>query len=310
MANGFLTGTATLTNGSNIMTLSGGVDASHVTSGSRVDVSGFLMVEGLSGSVGQILLRENWAGASQSGAAFVVSYTIEGLVDAVEKSRVISTEWQQTIAEVDAVIAGASTAVTDLTALEADITTAQTDLGTIQGSLDADKLASANSATAAAGSATSSGINATNAATSETNAGTSETNAGTSATNAATSETNAGTSAGTATAGATNSASSAAAALLSEDLAELWAINPEDTAIPGTSGVGFSALHYSAKAALIAGGTAPDTVLFGGQPVGFYAKTTEISNIDNTSDLDKPISTATKAITDKNKIFALAVVVM
>jgi len=88
MASGFVVGTASVNNGSKIVTLDGGVDASQVTSGTAVFIGDptFPPVEAISGTVGQITLRENWPNASQTSEPFTTIYTIEGLRDAVQKA--------------------------------------------------------------------------------------------------------------------------------------------------------------------------------------------------------------------------------
>jgi len=88
MASGFITGTASVNNGSKIVTLDGGVDASQVTSGTAIFIGDptFPPVEAISGTVGQITLRENWPNASQTSKPFTTIYTIEGLRDAVQKA--------------------------------------------------------------------------------------------------------------------------------------------------------------------------------------------------------------------------------
>lgn len=165
MAKGFLKGTASLTNGSKIMTLDDNtLDASYVTSGSHIELDGFMTVEGIGGTVGEITLREPWDQPDQTNLKFVVTYTIEGLVDAVERSRVISEEWQQAVKDVDDVVASAVDASDRLDALEPRITQAEQDLSTIEGTLDAKVQAASLSENNAATSETNSANSASAAA--------------------------------------------------------------------------------------------------------------------------------------------------
>ena len=156
MANGFLTGTATLTNGSKTMTLDGGVDATFVTSGSHIYLDGFMPIEGLSGSLGEILLRYDWPNATTSNVKFVITYTIEGLVDAVEKSRLISIDWANSVESVDAIVASASTAVQDIAEVQGDVIQAQDDLLAIDGTLQSYVSAASTSESNASADATKS----------------------------------------------------------------------------------------------------------------------------------------------------------
>lgn len=356
MAQGFLKGTASLTTGSNIMTLDGGVDASFVTSGSHIEIDGFMTVEGMSGTIGQITLRDNWTELDQTGIKFIVTYTIEGLVDAVEKSRLISEEWKQSVNDVDEIIETAGTAVEDLIALEEDIATAQTDLSTIQGSLDADKAASALSETNA-------GLHATAAQLAEANTlaiydnfddrslgakasdptvdndgdplqvganywntttdsqrfynGVTWEDPSASTTQSAIAAALSATNAENSNLAAANEVTLAqdevvlakAEVVLAKDEVVLaqaestksqqWAEYPEDSPIPDTGGLGFSSLHYSAKAEALAGGTAPDSLKLGSELPSFYATKIEVDAAQATADAAQ--STANKA-----KIFAFA----
>lgn len=90
MASGFITGTCSVNSGSKTVTLDGGVDASQVSSGTAIFINNFPPVEAISGTVGQITLRENWPNANQTSEPFTTIYTIEGLRDAVQASRDVS----------------------------------------------------------------------------------------------------------------------------------------------------------------------------------------------------------------------------
>jgi len=149
MANGFLTGTASFVNGSKTMTLDGGVDATFVSSGSHIELNGFMTVEGMSGSVGEIQLRNNWKHATVSGVDFVITYTIEGLVDAVEKVVAISEQWGEVVETVDQITSNATGAVNTFNQLENDVDTLTTTVASFQQDIDDDKLSASTSASSA-----------------------------------------------------------------------------------------------------------------------------------------------------------------
>jgi chemotaxis protein histidine kinase CheA len=175
--------------------------------------------------------------------------------------------------------------------------------------------AAAASAAAAAASETAAELAETNAETAEANAETAETNAETAATNAAASASTASTAATTATTkaaeaatsatnaatSATNAATSATAAATAETNAETAEANAE------TAQAAAEAAQAAAEAAASAfptGGTTGQA-LTKDSNADFDAEWSTIdktwvglSNVDNTSDADKPISTATQAALD------------
>lgn len=140
----------------------------------------------------------------------------------------------------------------------------------------ADASDSAAAAAASESSAAGSATTATNAATSATNSASA---ASTSASNANTSATNAGNSATAANTSATNAAAS-------ENKAMQWAIKTDGPVDGG---------EYSAKywAQTIAGGPVTSWVSLTGVITYAQARTAlNITNVDNTSDANKPVSTA------------------
>ncbi len=103
-------------------------------------------------------------------------------------------------------------------------------------------------------------------------------------------------------------------------LASQYANHPVDTLIPNTTD--YSAFHWKEKAALIAGGTATNSLELGGELPNYYAtaqsvtdldgvisaatqtaldlkvSSASIANVQNTADADKPVSTAQQTALD------------
>lgn len=128
---------------------------------------------------------------------------------------------------------------------QAGAETAETNAETAQTAAETAQAAAELAETNAEASETAAALSESNAAASESAASSSASNAASSESNAATSETNAAASESAAATSETNAASSA-------DLAEDWAITPEDTEVPGNPGE-FSSLHWAAKAQQAAG---------------------------------------------------------
>ena len=98
------------------------------------------------------------------------------------------------------------------------------------------------------------------------------------------------------------SAATAAAALASENKANLWAEEAEDVQVEAGE---YSAHHWAIKAETIVTGVV--TVNTRSGAVVLTATDVGLENCDNTSDLDKPVSTATQAAIDQQAIvFAIA----
>lgn len=180
-------------------------------------------------------------------------------------------------------------------------------------------------ATQAAASAISS---ASAAATSEGNAATSETNAANSASAASVSETNAATSEANAATSETNAAASEVNAIDARDISLAnsnfkgeWATNPDGSPRVGALNVPASIKDGNVVYMLlnnvpditlsqpsvdtsnwfilgVIGSDAPNALKLGGELPSYYATAASVSNVDNTSDLDKPISDDTQAALD------------
>ncbi len=90
MAKGFLKGTCSINNGETTVTLSGAIDASYVSSGAAIFIGDFPPVEGISGTIGSLELKDAWSNVDQTSVPFTVIYTIEGLRNAVENSKQVS----------------------------------------------------------------------------------------------------------------------------------------------------------------------------------------------------------------------------
>lgn len=170
----------------------------------------------------------------------------------------------------------ASTSETNALASKNAAATSATNAGTSEANALASKNAASTSATAAAGSATA-------AATSATNAATSETSAVASAAAALTSKSAAATSATTAATSATNAGTSETNALASKNAAATSATNAANSAIAAAN-----------SAASISSG--PVTSVNGKTGVVVLAKADlGLGSVDNTSDVNKPVSTAQAA---------------
>ena len=177
MATGFLTSSSvSLPNNSSTVTLTGSVDASFVQSGTAVFIDGILF-EGVSGTLydvngnSTIELRSVYTGTAIVAGVLVSFNTIEGLRDAIRRTRDITDDASQVqttfglvLTSINAteiiVINGVDTVVTPYGYLEAQVTALivdaqgasdtltalQGDVDTLQATIDADKLAAANSA--------------------------------------------------------------------------------------------------------------------------------------------------------------------
>lgn len=175
-----------VTNGSKVVMLTGGVNAYHVYKGTAIFIGDLPPVEGESGTIpdgggnSTILLRKPWAGATLT-APLVAFNSIEGLTEAIRRARDIGDKTLALLdgfellvnsdqATVDIEINGVieqkvpytylsnviTTLVSDaqgasdtLTALQSDVSILQNTVTTIQADLDNDKQASAASASAA-----------------------------------------------------------------------------------------------------------------------------------------------------------------
>ena len=90
---GFITGTCSVNNGSKNVTITlldpTSSDPTEIASGTAIFINNFPPVEAVSGSglALEITLAENWPHASQTSQPFTTIYTIEGLRDAVQRSR-------------------------------------------------------------------------------------------------------------------------------------------------------------------------------------------------------------------------------
>lgn len=107
-------------------------------------------------------------------------------------------------------------------------------------------------------------------------------------------------SANSATSSASSASTSASTATTKAALAEQWAEEDEDVAV--TTGK-YSAKHWAAKAAADAGiqtltGTGVDNTDPNNPVISITKTTISLGNVDNTSDINKPISTTTQAALD------------
>ena len=250
----FLKGTATVTNGSRTINITG-ANGAFVSIGTAVFINGNPPVEGVEGTGTTIELRDPWPYATVTGEPFVAFNTLEGLANAIRRLRDTTTDslgisnaFSDIITSTDptiqielstgpvtvtpfgyleqegnALIAELQQAADLFTQLESDVADLTQDVADQQSIVDANLTASVDAKDAAEAAATNAEASATAASTSETNAANSalaasasETNAANSASAAATSESNAGDSAAAAATSATNAANSATAAATSE----------------------------------------------------------------------------------------------
>ena len=222
----------------------------------------------------------------------------------------------------------ATTATTKASEASASATSANnsaTTATTKASEASASATSASNSATSASNSATTATTKANEASASATSASGYATSASNSATSASNSADTATTQAGIATTKASEASTSASNALASETMADKWANNPENIEV--TIGK-YSAYHWSQKAKDFASGSAL-TVIYDNTTSGLTATNVQtaidelsaekaeltsltthtgntsnphsvtktqvgLGNVDNTSDLNKPISTATQ----------------
>lgn len=211
----------------------------------------------------------------------------------------------------------ASTSATTATTQASNASTSATNAASSASAASTSATNAASSATSASGSASSASTSASTATTQASNASTSASAASTSATNAASSATSASgsataaagsatsasgsattatTQASNASTSATNAASSATAAAGSATSASTSAGTATTQAGIATTQAGIAttkAAEAAASAASIAGG--PVTSVAGKTGVVTLAKAdVGLGNVDNTSDANKPVSTATQ----------------
>jgi hypothetical protein len=198
-------------------------------------------------------------------------------------------------------------AINDPGGLNDQVTALGTTLSTIDSTLSGYATTASTAANNAATSETNAATSETNAAMSESNAAASESNAVTSASNAATSESNAAASADAAAVSAANAASfegGNASSLVSIAGANFY--NSVNN-VPTKTTVGLSNVDNTSDADKPIS-TATQTALNSKTDTGHTHSKSEVglSNVDNTSDVDKPISTAVQAQLDKIRKLALA----
>ena len=251
----FLKGTASISNGSRNMTISG-TNAAFVSIGTAIFVDGFTTpVEGIEGDLNTIKLRDPWPHASITNEPFVAFNTLEGLANAIRRLRDatgdsigIANAFDDIITSTDPTITiELSTGPVTVTPfgyleqqgldliqqlsqaadlfddLQDDVAQLTQDVADQQSIVDTNLQASQAARDAAEGFAT-------DASNSASAASTSETNASNSASAASTSETNAANSASAAATSETNASNSASAAATSESNASTSETNAANSA--------------------------------------------------------------------------------
>lgn len=221
------------------------------------------------------------------------------------------------------VAANAATVTVDkntVSTLKDDVTNLKSDVITLKSETEAFKnTASAAAVTASADATTASNaaiIAATHAGTAATNAGIASAASTSAATSAVTATNTVSTVAGhaaTASAGASTATTKATEAITARDFSYKWASEAEDVAVNDGTNSGYSAFHWAEKAAAVVGGITDFTDLTdtpgnytGGSLKYLRVNLSEtgiefdtlsksdvgLSSVDDTSDTDKPISTA------------------
>jgi hypothetical protein len=233
----------------------------------------------------EALIAETGAETARDQAVTLKDQTGASATSAATDAATATTKAAEAAASAGAALASEDAAAASETAAAGGAGTATTKAA----EASASATAAATSETNALASKNAAATSATNAATSEGNALTSKNAAATSATNAATSESNALASKNAAATSETNAATSASTATTKAGEAATSASDAATSA----SGAADSADAAAASAASIAGGPVAsvngltDIVVLTKADVG-------LGNVDNTSDANKPVSSATQ----------------
>ena len=244
--------------------------------------------------------------ASEGNALASATASAGSATTASTKANEASTSAQASAASVGASATSASNAA-DSATLAANKATAAGDSATLAstkaseastsaGNASASATAANTSATNASGSATTATTKAGEATTSATNASNSAATATTKAGEANTSATNAANSATTATTKAGEAAASATTASNAATTATTQATNAGNSAIAAAISAG-NAADSAAQAAASASSGSTHAVRTD-NPHGVTKTQVGLGNVDNTSDANKPVSTATQAALD------------
>jgi len=253
-------------------------------------------------SAADALASKNAAATSASASAFSASDSAASAAAALVSKNAAATSVTSAANSATASANSATAAASSATAASTSKTDAAASATAALASKNAAATSETNAATSASGALSSknaAATSATNAATSESNALSSKNAAATSATNAATSESNALASKNAAATSATNAGTSASTATTKASEAATSATNAATSATNAAN----SAADAAASAASIANGpvasfnTRTGAVTLTKADVtgtGLAKADLSLSNVDNTSDANKPISTATQ----------------